>query len=127
MRLALAFACLPLTALAQTPMTGAEFDAYATGKTLTYAYDGMIFGTEEYLPGRQVRWAFTKDICQFGKWYEKETAICFVYDHDMEEQCWQFFMTDAGLRALFMDGGTELSEVAQTDKGLGCPGPDVGV
>lgn len=127
MRLALALAVLPFVALAETPMTGAEFDAYATGKTLTYAYGGMIFGTEEYLPGRQVRWAFTEDICQFGKWYEKDAAICFVYDHDMEEQCWQFFMTPTGLRALFMDGGTQLSEVEQTDVGLGCPGPDVGV
>jgi hypothetical protein len=127
MRLALILAFLPFSALAETPMTGAEFEAYSTGKTLTYAYGGQVFGTEEYLPGRQVRWAFTKDVCQFGRWYEKETAICFVYDQDLDEQCWQFFNSPAGLRALYMDGGTELSEVEQTNEGLGCPGPDVGV
>ena len=130
MRLAQTFATLlavlPLPVMAETPMTGAEFDAYATGKTLTYAYGGMVFGTEEYLPGRKVRWAFTESECQFGRWYEKETQICFVYEQDMDENCWQFFDTPTGLRAMFMDGGTELSEVEQTDKGLGCPGPDVG-
>jgi hypothetical protein len=128
MRLALAFAFLPLAAFAETPMTGAEFEAYATGKTLTYAYGGQIFGTEEYLPGRKVRWAFTEDVCQFGKWYEKGTQICFLYENDLtDENCWEFFKTPSGIRALFMDGGTELSEVEQTHDGLGCPGPDVGV
>ena len=127
MRLALLIAILPLTAFAETPMTGAEFEAYATGKTLTYAYDGAIFGTEEYLPGRTVRWAFTEDVCQFGRWYEKETQICFLYDDDPDEQCWLFFDTASGLRAQYMNGGAELSEVEQTDQGLGCPGPDVGV
>ncbi len=120
-------ALLPLPALAETPMSGAEFEAYATGKTLTYAFNGGVFGTEEYLPGRTVRWAFTEDVCQFGRWYEKETQICFLYEDDPDEQCWQFFNTPTGLRAQYMDGGTQLSEVEQSTTGLGCPGPDVGV
>jgi hypothetical protein len=125
---ALIAALLPLPAVAETPMSAAEFDAYATGKTLTYAYSGSVFGTEEYLPGRAVRWAFTEDKCQYGKWYEKDTQICFLYEDDPDEQCWEFFNTPTGLRAQFMGGaGTELSEVEQSTTGLGCPGPDVGV
>src|SRR5690606_20167157 len=49
-----------------TPMTAEEFDSYATGKTLTYSQYGQIFGTEEYLPNRRVRWQVTGDLCQYG-------------------------------------------------------------
>ena len=63
MRLALIAALLPLPAFAQTPMTAAEFDAYATGKTLTYARDGAVWGAEQYLPDRKVVWAFTAEEC----------------------------------------------------------------
>ena len=42
------------------PVTGPEFDAYVTGRTLTYAAAGQIYGTEAYLPGRRVIWAFTQ-------------------------------------------------------------------
>ncbi|MEM6728766.1 MAG: hypothetical protein AAF618_09715, partial [Pseudomonadota bacterium] len=42
------------------PMTPAEFEAYTTGKTFFFATEGnQPYGAEEYLPNRQVRWAFT--------------------------------------------------------------------
>ena len=115
--------------VADAPMTGAEFDAYATGKTLSYAQDGVVWGSEQYLPGRKVVWAFTEDDCQYGRWFEDRGNICFLYDNDPEAQCWKFFREASGLRAIFMgaDGGTSLSEVAQSTKPLNCPGPDVGV
>ena len=62
---------LPLLLLAQmlalTPagaatsgpsMSAAEFEAYTTGKTLSYAEAGQPYGVESYLPGRRVVWAF---------------------------------------------------------------------
>lgn len=111
------------------PMTAADFDAYVTGKTLTYSQFGSIFGTEEYLPGRKVRWAFTEDICQYGSWYEDAGNICFVYEYDPDPHCWTFWKDGATLRALSVNDapGSELSEVAQTDQPLACAGPDVGV
>lgn len=117
------------TPVADAPMTGAEFDAYATGKTLSYAQDGVVWGSEQYLPGRKVVWAFTEDDCQYGHWFEDRGNICFLYDNDPDAQCWKFFREASGLRAIFMgaDGGTALSEVAQSTKPLNCPGPDVGV
>lgn len=117
------------TPVADAPLTGAEFDAYATGKTLSYAQDGVVWGSEQYLPGRKVIWAFTKDDCQYGQWFEDRGNICFLYDNDPNAQCWKFFREAAGLRAIFMeaDGGTSLSEVAQSTAPLNCPGPDVGV
>lgn len=131
MRLALSLALFAAPALAATdaPLTAAEFDAYVTGKTLTYTQYGAVFGIEEYLPGRRVRWQFTAEECQYGSWYPKGELICFVYEYDPAEHCWTFWRKGAGLSALSVSDapGAELSEVAQTTEGLACPGPDVGV
>jgi hypothetical protein len=121
---------LPLAAASgETPMSAEEFDAYVTGKTLTYSQFGQVFGIEEYLPGRKVRWKFTEDECQYGSWYPKDDLICFLYEYDPVEHCWSFWREGDGLRALSVNDlpGAELSEVAQTQNGLNCPGPDVGV
>jgi hypothetical protein len=114
---------------AEDPLTVAEFEAYVTGKTLSYSQYGLIFGIEEYLPGRKVRWKVTEDECQYGHWYEKNDLICFVYEYDLQEHCWKFWMEDGNLTALSIEDlpGEELSEVNQTSDGLNCPGPDVGV
>ena len=109
-------------------MTAEEFEAYATGKTLSYAQGAEIWGTEQYLPGRRVVWAFSADECQYGTWYPQGDEICFVYDNDPTPQCWTFWKQGSGLRARFMGDpdGTELAEVDQSDEPLACPGPDVG-
>ena len=116
-------------------MTGAEFGAYVTGRTLDYAQDGQLFGTEKYLPGRRVVWAFAGAPCQFGHWFEKEGAICFAYDGQDGLQCWQFHRSATGLVARYMapadaeagQPSTELAEVGDAQKPLVCPGPDLGV
>ncbi len=128
--LALAVCLAALPAAAQdTPMTAAEFDAYSTGKTLTYARNGAIWGTEQYLPGRRVIWAFTADECKDGIWYSDQDAICFVYEDQPDIQCWTFYLTSSGLSARFLGDpdGTPLSEVAQTAGPMPCMGPGVGV
>lgn len=139
MRLTLPFAallCLPQMLLAQTdlaprtgPLTGTQFETYATGKTLTYARGGLIWGTEQYLPGRVVVWAFTEDICQRGYWYEEGEEICFVYELESDAQCWLFYLHSGSLMAQHRDDadGLPLSEVAQSDGPMPCAGPDVGV
>ncbi len=115
--------------LAETPMSGAEFEAYSTGRTLTYAESGRIYGIEEYLPGRRVRWAFTEDECRDGYWYEDEEAICFVYEDNPVPQCWSFTRSPTGLLARFLgtENGRELYEAQQSNEPLVCLGPDVGV
>lgn len=117
-----------LPAFAETPMSAAEFDAYSVGKTLTYSMGGEIFGTEQYLPGRRVRWAFTKEECRDGYWYEEADLICFVYENDPTPQCWKFWEDGNGLNARYNNDpdGTELSEVEQINSPLICAGPDVG-
>ncbi|MDN5787204.1 hypothetical protein [Pseudorhodobacter sp.] len=128
--LVLALSVLTATAaFGETQMTGKEFEAYSTGKTLTYASEGQIYGVEQYLTDRRVRWAFVDDTCRIGHWYEDSGNICFVYEHDATPQCWTFHLTNGHLMARFISDppSTELSEVNQTDQPLACTGPDVGV
>lgn len=126
--LALILAALP--AFAEDPMSAEEFEAYTTGQTLTFSFMGVPYGTEQYLPGRRVIWAFMDDDCQEGVWYEDAGNICFVYDHSpVGPQCWSFWRTEDGLRAIFQGEGasTELYEVERSSRPLVCEGPDVGV
>ncbi|MCW1919823.1 hypothetical protein NX862_13765 [Rhodobacter sp. KR11] len=113
------------------PLTGAEFEAYATGKTLTYSDGGAVWGQEQYLPGHQVIWAFADAPCQFGSWSEASgpggPMLCFTYDDKPEDvNCWQFYRGPQGLVAQFMEGGAALSELGQSDQPMQCPGPEVG-
>ena len=105
--LALVALILPGPALAQDALTGPEFEARITGKTMTYGRDGQVWGREQYLKGRRVIWAFEGEACKRGTWAEAAPGlICFTYDdRPGDPECWQFF--DEG--------------------GLACPGPDVGV
>ncbi|MCB1394564.1 MAG: hypothetical protein H6898_04815 [Rhodobacter sp.] len=116
---------------AQTAMTGAQFEAYTQGRTLSYSFQGTPYGIEQYLPNHRVRWAFVGQECQDGVWYERNGTICFLYDAAPDaEQCWTFHETDHGMRGVFQGPGgpsTELYEVEQSDVPLTCQGPNVGV
>ena len=114
---------------AETPMTASEFEAFTTGKTLTYSIGGEVFGTEQYRPNRQVVWAFKGDDCTEGFWYEEAGLICFAYTSDGTPQCWTFYLDTSGLRAKFIGDsvGAELSAVDQSPAPMACMGPDVGV
>lgn len=131
MRLALAALLFALATpvFAETPITAAEFEAHVTGKTLTYQQFDSLFGIEEYLPDRKVRWSTAPNECLYGSWYAQGANICFVYEYDPTPACWTFWLRDDALVALSTDGvaGEELHEVQASDQGLPCPGPDVGV
>jgi hypothetical protein len=116
-------------AAADVPLTGPEFDAHTLGRTLTFGVGGVPYGVEQYLPGRQVIWAFVDQPCRRGVWYEDAPGvICFAYEHDPTPQCWNFFADPTGLRARFLGGGMgpDLVQVDDSPDALSCPGPDVG-
>ena len=120
----------PLQALAETPLTAEAFEAHVLGKTVTYSRLGSIFGIEEYLTDRQVRWSVAPNLCQYGTWYPQDDDICFVYEGDPAPHCWTFWLRDGALVAQPADAGGsgfELKESAASTQGLACPGPDVGV
>lgn len=112
-------------------MSGAEFETYTAGKTLTYVQDGISYGAEQYFDNRRVVWAFLGEQCMNGIWHEPTPGlICFEYEEaNAGEQCWRFFRKPNGLRAIFEGetDPTELYETQQNNEALFCPGPEVGV
>ena len=124
--LALGAAC---PALAAEPLSGAEFEAYVTGKTLYFGMDGQAYGVEQYKEDRRVVWSFLDGKCKDGVWYEEAGQICFVYEDSPTPQCWSFFREGSGLRAIFENNpeSTVLYEARQSDEPMLCYGPEVGV
>ncbi|WP_233252454.1 hypothetical protein [Maritimibacter sp. 55A14] len=127
--------CLVLLALTTAPALAAEplgpdeFAARVTGRTLHFQRHGAPYGSEQYLPGRQVIWRFAGDICIAGFWYSERGKICFVYDREPGPQCWDFLRGDDGLRARAEGGSPEddLSVAWESAEPLDCQGPSPGV
>lgn len=114
----------------EAPLNAAEFEAYTTGKTLSYATPGRDpYGAEEYLPNRRVRWVFTGQECKEGEWYPSDELICFLYDDSNTPQCWSFYLTPRGLRAQFENrpDSAPLYQIDESTEPLFCPGPLIGV
>lgn len=129
LRTAAALLVLAAPAQAEAPLTAEAFEAHVTGRTITYQQYDSLFGIEEYLPDRKVRWSVSPDMCQYGSWYPEGDDICFVYEYDAVPHCWTFWLKDGALVALSVEGqpGQELYEVQASDTPLPCPGPEVGV
>jgi hypothetical protein len=127
----IAICLLPLSALAETPLTGAEFEALTTGKTMDHILFGEVYGAERYFPDRRVRWAFTADDCLDGVWYEKGAMICFEYDDGTGPECWTYFRDGAGIRAIAADDTLSAPaapvQMTPSQTPLACLGPEVGV
>jgi transcription elongation factor len=118
---------LPVPAAAGTLLTPDQFEAYATGKTLAYAQDGVIWGRETYLPGRHVLWRAVGEDCKPGHWWAQGQAVCFTYENSAEPQCWSFAQGPTGLTATFLNtAGSAPATASQEPNAVPCPGPDVG-
>lgn len=102
MRILIALLALATPALAESPMTAREFETYVKGRTLSFGTPGNPnYGVEMYLPDRRVLWSTTPGECTQGEWFPRENAICFLYENDPEEKCWEIYDDPAGLRAVF--------------------------
>lgn len=108
----------------QAPLDPSAFEAEVTGRTLTYAKDGAIYGIEQYLPGREVVWSFLDGTCETGRWYDIGDAICFLYDGRSSPICWHFFAGADGLLAQPTDDPAEppAYEVRRSRAPLTCRG-----
>ena len=128
MRALVLLAALAAPALARTPMSPDEFDAWSTGKTLDYSFDGVILGSEAYFPGRTVRDADTGGPCLDGSWHARGDAVCFVYPARDGIHCWHYWREGDAVfaQALGADPGTPAQTVTVSDTPLACPGPEVG-
>ena len=110
-----------------TPMAPTAFEAYATGKTLAYAQDGLIWGRETYLPGRRVLWRAVGEDCKAGHWWDGGGTVCFSYDDGTTAQCWAFVTGVSGLTATFLNKtDARPATVQEESHPVPCPGPEFG-
>ena len=119
----------PAFAVAQEPMSGAEFEALTEGKIFHFRQNGNVYGGESYLTNRRVRWSFFDGTCLVGRWFERDAYICFDYGADQPLQCWTFTQTDQGFQAEFYpkSEGDGLYDAYRVNEPLDCTGPKVGV
>ena len=117
------------SALADTLLSAQEFDALTQGRTMTWAEFGQVYGVEQYLPGRKVRWTVLGDDCMEGQWFPQGPAICFLYDGRVDPVCWEISAAGAALHARLVGNppGTVPVEIVETTAPLACFGPEVGV
>lgn len=113
---------------AQNLLTAEEFDALTLDRTLTWSTYGQVYGVEQYLPGRRVRWTELGDDCKLGHWYPEGNAICFLYEDDpTTPACWEISLSGSGMLALDLsdplDDPVVVEETAET---MPCFGPEVG-
>ena len=129
MRVAVLLLALAAPALAEAPLTAEEFDALTQGRTMTWAEFGQVYGVEQYLPDRRVRWTVVGDDCKLGHWYPEGAMICFRYEDDSEPDCWTITTGTKGLEARYAGLAADAAPVVveETTKPLACFGPKVGV
>lgn len=125
----LAQAAAAHSASAQTPMSPEEFETWSTGKTLDYAVDGQVYGSEAYFAGRRVRDADIGGPCVDGSWEADGDAVCFVYPARDGTHCWLFWRDGDAVLAKPLNAapGDPPQLVTEASAPLSCPGPDVGV
>ena len=130
MRALLAGLCLAASAAqAEPPLTAEAFDALTLGRTMTWAEFGQVYGVEQYLPDRRVRWTMLGDICTSGRWYPLGSEICFQYDHKPAPVCWTMTIGEDGLLARHASRAPddEAVRIKNATEPMACFGPEVGV
>jgi hypothetical protein len=116
-------------AQAEDLITAQEFDTLTQGRSMTWSEFGSVYGVEEYLPGRRVRWSAVGKDCKLGHWYEDGPAICFKYEDDIVPDCWFITRSDTGFSARYTANSPEAEPVVVTETldPPACFGPEVGV
>ncbi|MCX7889634.1 MAG: hypothetical protein N2422_07900 [Rhodobacteraceae bacterium] len=125
--IALAVAVLPVRA--EPPVTAEEFERATTGLTVHWTAQGRLYGSEQYLPGRQVLWAVEGGECLRGHWWAEGSRICFSYEDAPAPVCWTISREGGRLAARPVDDpdGLPLIAASESDRPLACRGPRVGV
>jgi len=127
MALTLSLVAAPVRA--ETPMSAEAFDAVTQGRSMTWSEFGQIYGVEQYLPNRRVRWTLLGDTCVEGSWYPQGTAICFQYEDRPDPVCWEMTGTPTGLNAALVStlGDSAFVVIEDSTEPMACFGPEVGV
>ena len=123
--LTLGYTLLYLSLIVLIPLSALVFKTL----TMTWAEFGSVYGVEQYLPGRKVRWTVPGDDCKTGHWYQDGPAICFQYEDDIDPDCWEITASGSDLLARYTTNPPEAEPVIVTEtiEPLACFGPEVGV
>ena len=114
--------------MCEEALTAETFEALTLGRTMTWAEFGQVYGVEQYLPDRRVRWTVLGDDCKLGHWYPDGGMICFQYEDDPDPDCWTITEDAEGLAARYA-GASATSPpvlVQETTDPMACFGPEVG-
>ena len=85
--------CLAPAAMAQSLLTGPEFQSATEGYTLYFEDEnGDYFGAEQYFTNRESVWLPREGQCVPGVWSEWDERICFV--HYDQVACWRIYGAD---------------------------------
>jgi hypothetical protein len=128
MRLVLLLLLAGTPAFAEPPVTAEAFDALTRGRTMTWAEYGQVYGVEQYLPDRRVRWTVMGDDCKAGHWYQEGGMICFQYEDDPAPDCWTITLNGPGMIARYAGTPPDAEPVVvqETSEPMACFGPEVG-
>jgi hypothetical protein len=126
----LALLAQPAASAGEERLDGDAFQSLSEGWTLHFEQGGLLYGAEQYLPGRRSLWRFGTEGCQEGFWWEEQGNICFLYDDQPGAQCWVVVRRDGDIFVRMVEdaeGSGELRLLRRDREPLTCPGPDVGV
>ena len=113
---------------AEELVTPEEFEALSKNRTLYFSFDGAPFGAEQFFEGRRTLWQHRDGTCTAGAWHNDGPSLCFLYEDNLDLQCWYVIRRDGDLfvRADDAPEGQEL-RLERSDKvPLPCIGPDLG-
>lgn len=116
-------------AAAEERLSAEEFEALSEGHTLRFDQRDLPFGAEQFFEGRRTLWRPLGGECVEGVWYERDGAICFLYEEQGSEQCWHLLRREGEIYARSIDdvsGAAELRMSERSTRPLDCPGPSLG-
>lgn len=129
-RVLIALMVLALPAQATEKIMGADaFEEFSRNKTLYFSFQGAPYGAEQFFSGRRSLWQHSDGTCTAGAWHDNGDELCFLYEDNLELQCWVMFERDGSffVRADDAGPGEELKLERKDAVPLPCIGPDLGV
>jgi len=120
---------LSVPALAKDIISPEDFEAMSKGKTLYFTFDGSPYGAEQFYTGRRSLWQYGNGECTAGAWHNDGDSLCFLYEDNLELQCWQMYRRDGDIfvKSDTAPEGEELKLDRIDEVPLPCIGPDLGV
>ena len=129
--LLLALLLITAPAMAEEPVSPAQFRAFAEGWTLHFEHEGEPFGQEHFEEGGDTIWRHPDGSCMEGVWAPHGGQLCFYYGQGDEVLCWRALRDEEGLYVRLLgegpDAGLELRVTGRDRQPPLCGEPGRGV